>query len=192
MYYLAEYFRRVSYKARRYVPRCTPPAFWWRRRELGAAMKLPPSSPAAASPAGLTPFESYYRKQRIVPDEEWPAFAAALQSPLPLDVRVSHRAPLASRAFERLVALLPDANERPLPWAGSGVWQLDRPAEPSLAPHRDGRGDGSYQPARARSVASPSPPPQRATPDGYHQFLHRQQRGALTDRSRPRCFRRCC
>ena len=44
-------------------------------REL---MKLPatPSTPAAASPAGLTPFESYYRKQRIVPDEEWPAFAA--------------------------------------------------------------------------------------------------------------------
>ena len=146
-------------------------------------MKPPatPSTPAAASPAGLTPFESYYRKQRIVPDEEWPAFAAALQSPLPLDVRVSHRAPLASRAFERLVALLPDANERPLPWAGSGVWQLDRPAKPApLAPHRDGRGDGSYQPARARSVASPSPPPQRATPDGYHQFLHRQQkRGAL-------------
>ena len=43
---------------------------------------------------------------------------------------------------DTLVALLPDANERPLPWAGSGVWQLDRPAEPSLAPHRDGRGDG--------------------------------------------------
>ena len=150
-------------------------------------MKLPatPSTPAAASPAaGLTPFESYYQKQRIVPDEEWPAFAAALKSPLPLDVRVSRRAPLASRAFERLVALLPDANERPLLWAGSGVWQLDRPAEParvaSSAPHRDGRGDGSYQPARARSVASPPSSPQRATPDGYHQFLHRQQkRGAL-------------
>jgi 16S rRNA C967 or C1407 C5-methylase (RsmB/RsmF family) len=149
-------------------------------------MRVPtPSTPAAASPAaGLTPFESYYRKQRIVPDDEWPAFAAALQSPLPLDVRVSHRAPLASRAFERLVALLPDANERPLPWAGSGVWQLDRPAEParvaSSAPHRDGRGDGSYQPARARSAASPPPFPQRATPEGYHQFLHRQQkRGAL-------------
>ena len=82
-----------------------------------------PSSPAAASPAGLTPFESYYRKQRIVPDEEWPAFAAALQSPLPLDVRVSHQ---ASRAFKRLLALLPDANERPLraPASGSSIAPL--------------------------------------------------------------------
>ena len=82
-----------------------------------------PSSPAAASPAGLTPFESYYRKQRIVPDEERPAFAAALQSPLPLDVRVSHR---ASRAFKRLLALLPDANERPLraPASGSSIAPL--------------------------------------------------------------------
>ena len=104
-------------------------------------MKLPSKAP---SPAGLTPFESYYRKQRIVPDEEWPAFAASLKSPLPLDVRVSPRAPLASRAFDRLVALL-QTEARPLPWAGSGVWQLDRPVEParvpSLTPHRDGRGD---------------------------------------------------
>ena len=92
---------------------------------VGATTRSPatPSSPAAASPAGLTPFESYYRKQRIVPDEERPAFAAALQSPLPLDVRVSHQ---ASRAFKRLLALLPDANERPLraPASGSSIAPL--------------------------------------------------------------------
>ena len=76
-------------------------------------MKLPatPSTPVAASPAGLTPFESYYRKQRIVPDEEWPAFAPRRAREPPSAKRFSL---LASR-FERLVALLPDANERPLP-----------------------------------------------------------------------------
>ena len=33
-------------------------------------MRLPATPAAAAgSPAGLTPFESYYQKQQIVPDE---------------------------------------------------------------------------------------------------------------------------
>ena len=119
-------------------------------------MRLPPP-PSTAAPtafAGASAFESYYRKQQIVPEEEWPAFVAALQAPLPLDVRVSARAPLAERAFERLVPLL-RTEARPLQWAGPDVWQFERPT------------------AAAEQL-------QRATEDGYHRFLHRQQkRGAL-------------
>ena len=62
-------------------------------------------------------FSEYYRLQRIVPEEEWASFEAALETPLPLDLRVSERTPLASRAFDRLVAML-QTETRALPWAG--------------------------------------------------------------------------
>ena len=39
-------------------------------------------------------FEAYYRRQHLVDDEELPAFFEKLKTPLPLDVRVSHRAAL--------------------------------------------------------------------------------------------------
>ena len=84
---------------------------------------LAPSRTHVPARARLRGRRAPYQKQRVVPDEEQPAFAAALQSPLPLDMRVSHQ---ASRAFKRLLALLPDANERPLraPASGSSIAPL--------------------------------------------------------------------
>lgn len=75
-------------------------------------------------------FEAYYKRQAIVPPEELPQLLAALGMPLPLDVRVCERAPLATRALDRLSAIIvaiPGAEAQPLSWI-DGAWSFTLPA----------------------------------------------------------------
>ena len=77
-------------------------------------------------------FHAFYEAQTIVPAAELPQLLACLQTPLPLDVRVSSRAPLSDRAFQRLRELLPpsDAQQRggrQLAFAHD-AWQFAPPA----------------------------------------------------------------
>lgn len=115
-------------------------------------MRVDTGPPRAYSDA----FESYYRRQLALPPSEFDALLSSLSKPLPLDLRVSSRAALASTALERLLALMGDESQpRQLTWVADGrTWQL-------------------CPPARARGERLP---PER----DYHQFLQRQQRrGAL-------------
>lgn len=102
---------------------------------------------------GTSPeFENFYQLQQIAPKNELSKMFEALQQPLPLVIRCSHRAPLSEHALNRLAELIGDdmSEKRQLHWAGKGVWQL------RLHQHH------------------------RRREDGYQRFLQRQQvRGAL-------------
>jgi hypothetical protein len=81
----------------------------------------------------LSAFEQYYRAQRLLGEDELPAFFEQLRRPLPLDVRASARASLASRAVSALQQLQQDdaVHGRALHWAGEGVWQWPACAQES-------------------------------------------------------------
>jgi hypothetical protein len=81
----------------------------------------------------LSAFEQYYRAQRLLGEDELPAFFEQLRRPLPLDVRASARASLASRAVSALRQLQQDdaVHGRALHWAGEGVWQWPACAQES-------------------------------------------------------------
>ena len=78
--------------------------------------------PAGTSAAPSDPaFESFYRAQRLVPPDEWPAFLEALETPLPLDLRVSREAQMADRAWSELQDRLPPGSRpRSLSWVPGG------------------------------------------------------------------------
>lgn len=85
------------------------------------------------APVALSAFEQYYRAQHLMGDDELPAFFEQLRRPLPLDVRASARASLASRAASALQQLQQDdaIHGRALHWAGEGVWQWPACAQAS-------------------------------------------------------------
>eukprot|EP00931_Biecheleriopsis_adriatica_P041325 TRINITY_DN23631_c0_g1_i1.p1 TRINITY_DN23631_c0_g1~~TRINITY_DN23631_c0_g1_i1.p1 ORF type:complete len:723 (+),score=166.48 TRINITY_DN23631_c0_g1_i1:146-2314(+) len=75
------------------------------------------SSQAVPSGATVDSFESYYRAQRILPEEEWPQLLKVLRRPLPQCIRITE-SPRAGKLLDHLQSV---HAAKLLSWAGSAV-----------------------------------------------------------------------
>lgn len=133
--------------------------------------------PPASLPRVSPHFEAYYAAQPLLPPHEIPSFLDALARPLPLVLRISQRAFLSERAFSRLLSLLGEElnDQRALPWAGEGAWQLRL-----LQPPRERGENGEERRERGERGEGGGRGGGRRGGESYHRFLQRQQsRGSL-------------
>lgn len=81
-------------------------------------------------------FNTYYRAQKIVPEEEFATFVSKLIEPLPTTFRVNQMLPTAASAAQKLQSLAPFVLEdgtvieppRRLPWyPGGTAWHVSSP-----------------------------------------------------------------